>query len=75
MSDPTAIRPFLRLVVTCALVANAVAALVVQGERDLRPFRVAVFLDQDRLDLTEELGAYGAAVDRLHAHTPQDARP
>ena len=74
MSDPAAIRPFLRLVVVCALVANGAAAIVVQGERDIRPFRVAVFLDRDRLDLTEELGAYGTAVERLHAQMLEDAR-
>ena len=75
MSDRATIRPLLRLVVACALVANGIAALTVQGEREIYRFRVTVGLDRDRLSLTEEAAAYGAAGERLHAEIAEEARP
>ena len=75
MSDRASIRPFLRLVVACAIFANVATAVVVQGEREFRFSGVAVVHDRDRLVLTDEIGAYGAAVERLHAQTLDDARP
>lgn len=75
MSDRASMRPFLRLVVACAIFANGVTAAVVQGEREFRFSRVAVVNDRDRFVLTDEVRAYGAAVERLHAQTLDDARP
>lgn len=75
MSDPADTRSFLRLVILCAILANGGAALVVQGERDLRPFRVGVVLDRDRLTLTDELKTYGQAVAALRSHIRGEGRP
>ena len=75
MSDRASVRPFLRLVVACAIFANLATVVVVQGEREFRYSGVAVVQDRGRFVLTDEIGAYGAAVDRLHAQALEDARP
>lgn len=75
MSDPGSIRSFIRLVVGCAVLANGVAAIVVLGERDLRPVRVAVVLDRGRLLLTDDIETYGAAAGKLHTQIREDERP
>ncbi|MEK6720403.1 MAG: hypothetical protein AABZ33_07000 [Chloroflexota bacterium] len=59
-------RRFLRLVLAISIVANGAAALVVQGERGLQPFAVASTLDRYRMNLTDDIAAYGATVHDLH---------
>ncbi len=59
-------RRFLRLVLAISIVANGAAALVVQGERGLQPFAVASTLDRHRMNLTDDIAAYGATVRDLH---------
>ncbi len=75
MNDPGATRGFLRLVVVISIVANGAAALVVQGERDLRRFAVASTLDRYRMELTDDVARYGAAVQTLHERVRAAAEP
>ena len=66
MTDRLESRRFLRLVLVISIVANGAAALVVQGERGLQPFAVASTLDRYRMNLTDDIAAYGATVRDLH---------
>lgn len=66
MTDRLENRRFLRLVLVISIVANGAAALVVQGERGLQPFAVGSTLDRYRMNLTDDIAAYGAAVRDLH---------
>lgn len=75
MTEQRTARPFLRLVAACAIAANGLAALAVQGDRGLRPFRVGVVLDRERADLTTELQEYQAAVDELRDRMRAGSRP
>lgn len=65
-------RKFLWLVVFSSTMAGA-TALFVQGERDLRTFVVAATLDRYRMELTDDVAAYGAAVESLHEDVRAEA--
>lgn len=75
MTAQRSARPFLRLVAVCALAANAFAALALQGDRGLRPFRVGVVLDRERTELTTEVRGYQTAVDDLRERLRAGSQP
>jgi len=73
MTAATSARPFLRLVVLFATVANLAAMLAIHGERAIVPYvdeRI-----EDRLagaGLASDIQAYGRAVMRLHVALDED---
>jgi len=75
VTDQLESRRFLRLVLAISIVANGTAALVVQGERGLQPFAVASTLDRYRMNLTDDVAAYGATVRDLHQRGRAGAEP
>lgn len=75
MTDRLENRRFLRLVLVISIVANGAAALVVQGERGLQPFAVASTLDRYRMNLTDDIAAYGATVRDLHGRARAGGEP
>ncbi len=68
-------RSFLRLVAACTIAANGIAALAIQGDRGLRPFRVGAVEDRGRAALTGEVRGYQAAVDELRERVRSESRP
>ena len=75
MTPQADVRYFLRTVLVLATIANAGAALVVQAERSARPFVVAAVADKHRLDLTDDIGAYGRLGAELNARVRQEVEP
>ncbi len=75
MNDLGETRRFVRLVLVTSIVASGAAALVVQGERGLRSFAVASTLDRYRMELSDDVARYGAAVRMLHERVRAAAEP